>query len=163
MSFIQLYHEWTLISINFYFISSSSILWLNLFFISDCAVHEQSWKFGSASVIIWWIGVRNWNLAMEGYDLFSDDLPSLGSSMLEGLSELGGTASNAEQYPSSSNQGQGQSHGEHTSEAHLYAASSVAQNKLINYGSYHPSGVRHWQLKLYQCYRCECFSELAGW
>ena len=52
---------------------------------------------------------------MEGYDLFSDDLPSLGSSMLEGLAELGGTGSNAEQYPSSSNQGQGQSQEDYTS------------------------------------------------
>ena len=80
---------------------------------------------------------------MEGYDLFSDDLPSLGSSMLEGLAELGaGSASNAEQYPtnsSTSNQGEVQN----TSEGHLYAASSLAQNKLISYGSYHPSGVVH--------------------
>ena len=45
--------------------------------------------------------------AMEGYDLFSDDLPSLGSSMLEGLAELGSSGAGAEQYPST-NQGQGQ-------------------------------------------------------
>jgi hypothetical protein len=44
---------------------------------------------------------------MEGYDLFSDDLPSLGSSMLEGLAELGSSGAGAEQYPST-NQGQGQ-------------------------------------------------------
>ena len=44
---------------------------------------------------------------MEGYDLFSDDLPSLGSSMLEGLAELGGTGAGADQQQySSSNQGE---------------------------------------------------------
>lgn len=44
---------------------------------------------------------------MEGYDLFSDDLPSLGSSMLEGLAELGGPGSGADQYPNPANQAQG--------------------------------------------------------
>lgn len=45
---------------------------------------------------------------MEGYDLFSDDLPALGSSMLEGLAELGGPGAGPgpEQYPSA-NQAQG--------------------------------------------------------
>ena len=72
---------------------------------------------------------------MEGYDLFSDDLPSLGSSMLDGLAELGGTGSGAEQsqYPTSNNQGsQGQSHGVRPTGGHSY------------YGSYPPpSGVQH--------------------
>jgi hypothetical protein len=71
---------------------------------------------------------------MEGYDLFSDDLPSLGSSMLDGLAELGGTGSGADQsqYPTSNNQGQGQSHGLRATGGHSY------------YGSYPPpSGVLH--------------------
>lgn len=73
--------------------------------------------------------------AMEGYDLFSDDLPSLGSSMLDGLAELGGTGSGAEQsqYPASTNQGQGQLHGVRAPTGHSYP-----------YGSYPPpSGVLH--------------------
>lgn len=71
---------------------------------------------------------------MEGYDLFSDDLPSLGSSMLDGLADLGGSGQSADQsqYPASTNQGQGQSHGVRASGGHSY------------YGSYpHPSGVIH--------------------
>lgn len=70
---------------------------------------------------------------MEGYDLFSDDLPSLGSSMLDGLAELGGTGAGTDQsqYPTPTNQGQGQSHGVRASGGHYY-------------GSYlPPSGVLH--------------------
>lgn len=54
---------------------------------------------------------------MEGYDLFGDDLPSLGGSMLDGLADLGGGStvqtvhqgadqSSHQQYPPSSHQGQ---------------------------------------------------------
>lgn len=71
---------------------------------------------------------------MEGYDLFSDDLPSLGSSMLDGLAELGGAGQSADhsQYPAT-NQGPGQSQGARAPAGHSYYGSSYPQ----------PSGVPH--------------------
>lgn len=80
---------------------------------------------------------------MEGYDLFSDDLPSLGGSMLDGLAELGGAGPGADQsqYPTT-NQGPGQSQGARAPAGHSYYGSSYPQT----------SGVPHRSLMLFPCY-----------
>ena len=77
---------------------------------------------------------------MEGYDLFSDDLPSLGGSMLDGLAELGGGGQGADQsqYPAT-NQGPGQSQGARAPAGHSYYGSSYPQ----------PSGVPHRSFTLF--------------
>ncbi len=98
---------------------------------------------------------------MEGYDLFSDDLPSLGGSMLDGLAELGGgNTSQAQQnqghhqgadqqhhlsYPPSSHQGQLHQHQHHQHQhqaVRVPAPGPATGSHSYPHGNYpHPSGV----------------------